>query len=243
MTRPSASLLTERVGGVLTLTLNRAAQRNALDHRLIAALQAALEAAAADGTVRCVVLTGAPPAFCAGLDLAEVAATAGAAFDTARLAAVYDALAALDRPTIAAVNGPVAAGGAGLTCACDIVLAADHATWSYPGVTQGLVAGVVVPGLVRRVGDLAARALLLTGRTIAAAEAQRIGLVTEVVPAAALADRAAALAAELAALPAEALAETKRLLGAGASAAAGQPLRLTAAARAALARYRDTGGP
>jgi Enoyl-CoA hydratase/carnithine racemase len=152
-------------------------------------------------------------------------------------------LAALDRPTIAAVNGPAAAGGAGLTCVCDIVLAADHATLSYPGVPQGLVAGVVVPGLVRRVGDLAARALLLTGRPIDAAEAQRIGLVTEVVPAAALAERAAGLAAELAALPAEALAETKRLLGAAASGAAAGPLRLTAAARAALTRYRGAGGP
>jgi methylglutaconyl-CoA hydratase len=199
------------------ITLNRPEKRNALSRELVAALHEAVTRAADDPCVRAIVVTGAGPVFCAGLDLAEVAAefndaAADPEKDTSNLMALFQALHACGKPTIAAVNGAAVAGGAGLMSACDYVLVADDATVGYPEVKRGLTAAIVMVYLLRQVGDRQARRLLLGGEMIDAAEAWRIGLVNEVVAPDALLFRAETLAGELATGAPGALAATKTLL-------------------------------
>lgn len=196
------------------LTLNRPERRNALSHELIRALTAAIHGIERDEQTRCVIITGAPPAFCAGLDLDEVARQTGAppAHDTSALLALYESIEELDKPVIAAVNGPAMAGGAGLVTACDLAIFANSATIGYPGIRQGLVAPIVMPGLVRLVGERHAKHLLLTGEPISATRALEIGLANEVVPDDELCTRARKLAESLALVSPQALAETKRLI-------------------------------
>jgi methylglutaconyl-CoA hydratase len=209
----------EHRGPAALLTLNRADKRNAISRELIAALDAAVARAAADPAARVVILTGAGPAFCAGMDLAELAATLtdrpeeSPVWDDAnRLAALFDRIYSLPKPTVAAVNGPAVAGGAGLVSVCDLALAVPAAKFGYPEVRRGLVAAMVLPHLSRHVGERTARYLLLTGELIDAAEAARVGLVNRVVPAELLLAEAEALARSLAEGGPRALATTKELL-------------------------------
>ena len=201
------------------LTLNRPDRRNALSRELIAALAAAVERARDDAAARCVILTAAGPAFCAGMDLAELQASLDVPAeqtpvwdDALRLARLYDAIYALPKPTIAAVQGPAVAGGAGLVTVCDLAIAAPTAKFGYPEVRRGLVAAMVMPHLLRHVGERMARYLLLTGELIDAAAAQACGLINEVVPEADLDTRAMALARACAEGGPEALAKTKDFL-------------------------------
>jgi methylglutaconyl-CoA hydratase len=205
------------------LTINRADRRNALSQGLIAALRAAFERARDDAAARCVILTGAGPAFCAGMDLAELAeslqrVTADPAGDAAiwddslRLATLYDLVYSLPKPTVAAVNGPAVAGGAGLVTVCDLAVAVPAARFGYPEVRRGLVAAMVMPHLLRHVGERTARYLLLTGELIDAAEACRTGLVNAVAAPEQLLPTAEAWARALAEGGPEALARTKDLL-------------------------------
>jgi methylglutaconyl-CoA hydratase len=201
------------------ITLNRADRRNALSRALIAELTAAFERAANDAAVRCVVLTGAGPVFCAGMDLAElqesvdVPAEATPVWDDAlRLAHLYDLIYTLPKPTIAAVQGTAVAGGAGLVTVCDLAVAVPESRFGYPEVRRGLVAAMVMPHLLRHVGERMARYLLLTGELIGADEAARYGLVNEIAPAAQLMERARALARACAEGAPGALARTKELL-------------------------------
>src|SRR5437868_3594247 len=187
------------------ITLNRPDKRNALSRGLIAALTDAFLRAADDAAARCVILTGAGNVFCAGMDLAELAeslsqaATPASVWDDAlRLASLYDFIYRLPKPTVAAVNGPAVAGGAGLVTVCDLAVAAAEARFGYPEVRRGLVAAMVMPHLLRHVGERTARYLLLTGELIDAAEAARCGLVNAVVPAGEVMARAEALARSLA---------------------------------------------
>jgi len=170
------------------LTLERAEKRNALSRELIAALAKTIEHAGNDPDARCVVLTGDGPAFCAGMDLDELRGTvensaeAEMVWDDARkLSNLYRLIYELPKPTIAAVNGAAVAGGAGLVTVCDLALAVPTAKFGYPEVRRGLVAAMVLPHLLRHVGERAARWMLLTGELIDAAEAERIGLVNAVV--------------------------------------------------------------
>jgi methylglutaconyl-CoA hydratase len=206
-------------GPAAVLTINRADKRNAISRGLIAALDAAVARTADDPAARAVILTGDGPAFCAGMDLAELAATltdrpeATPVWDDAdRLAALFDRIYTLPKPTVAAVNGPAVAGGAGLVSVCDLALAVPSARFGYPEVRRGLVAALVLPHLLRMVGERSARHLLLTGELIDAAEAERVGLINRVVPAEALLDEAEALARSLAEGGPRALATTKELL-------------------------------
>lgn len=201
------------------LTLNRSDKRNALSRGLIDALREACERAAADPAARCVIVTGAGSVFCAGMDLAELQESLGEARDTSivwddalRLATVYDRIYTLSKPTIAAVNGAAVAGGAGLVTACDLALAVPEARFGYPEVRRGLVAAMVMPHLLRHVGERMARYLLLTGELIDAQEACRAGLINDVAPAEALMPRALAWAGALAQGGPNALARTKALL-------------------------------
>jgi methylglutaconyl-CoA hydratase len=202
------------------VTLNRPDRRNALSRGLIVALAEAFERAREDAAARAVILTGAGASFCAGMDLAELSETLTQANggdssvwdDALRLAKLYELIYALPKPTVAAVNGAAVAGGAGLVTVCDLALAVPEAKLGYPEVRRGLVAAMVMPHLLRHVGERMARYLLLTGEVIDAAEAWRTGLVNAVVPAAELMERALAWARSLAEGGPQALANTKALL-------------------------------
>jgi methylglutaconyl-CoA hydratase len=201
------------------ITLNRADKRNALSRELIAGLAAAFAKARDDPAARCVILTGAGPVFCAGMDLAELAESLQQPAestpvweDALRLARLYDLIYTLPKPTVAAVNGPALAGGAGLVTVCDLAVAVPEAKFGYPEVRRGLVAAMVMPHLLRHVSERMARYLLLTGELIDAEEAQRCGLINAVVPAAGLMERASAWARSLAEGGPHALTRTKELL-------------------------------
>jgi methylglutaconyl-CoA hydratase len=212
-------VLYENRGPVTILTLNRADRRNALSRGLITALHESVERAVADPQCRCVILTGAGPSFCAGMDLAELEESLKTSSqespvwdDALRLANLYDRLYTLPKPTIAAVNGAAVAGGAGLVSVCDLAVAVHEAKLGYPEVRRGLVAAMVMPHLLRHVGERTARYLLLTGELIDAAEACRLGFINAVAPAEQLLEQAFRWARSFVEGGPEALAATKGLL-------------------------------
>lgn len=212
----SPPVLVRAEGVVVTLTLNRPDQRNALDPELAGALTAAVEAASADPDVRVIVIIGAGSAFCAGAKLdallaaSEAGDVSGVSASFGVIEQVYRALLAAKPPLIAAVNGPALAGGAGIVGCCDLVVASEKASLGYPEVLLGLVPGMVLTLLVQQAGLRAALDLALTGRRVSAEEGQRLGLVTEVVAPDQLEGRVAALAGQLSKLSPTALAATKR---------------------------------
>jgi methylglutaconyl-CoA hydratase len=210
-------VLYARRGPAAVLTLNRPGQRNALSRALIADLSDAFHKAAEDATVRCVILTGTGIAFCAGMDLEELRGTMGDAGekvwdDAAKLSALYDYIYTLPKPTIAAVNGAAVAGGAGLVTVCDLAVSVPDAKFGYPEVRRGLVAAMVLPHLLRHVGERAARWLLLTGELIDAVEALRMRFINSVTTNEHLLDVADSWATALAQGGPKALATTKDLL-------------------------------
>lgn len=216
----SSPIVTYEVRGPAALvTLNRPQKRNALSHALIDALEEALRQAVDDPTARLVVLAGAGPVFCAGMDLTEMLEAGDDADSEKRwladarryrdlLMQIYN----LPKPTLAAVDGPALAGGAGLVLACDMAVGSDRATFGLPEVRRGIVAAIVAPFLVMRTAAGAASQLLLTGETIPAADAQRLGIFSEVVPHDKLAGRVAEIGDSVARCAPGALAETKRVL-------------------------------
>ncbi|UCG33099.1 MAG: enoyl-CoA hydratase/isomerase family protein [Phycisphaerales bacterium] len=180
-------VLSEQRDGLRLLTLNRPQKRNALTVALLKELHAATGEAIEDEAVRCIAITGAGPGFCAGMDLHEVQELredpprrreAGDIFYE-----TFDRLYHCPKPTIAAVNGPAVAGGAGLMTVCDLVIAAETARVGYPEVKRGLVAAIVMVYLTRQIGERRAKQLLLTGELVSASRAAEMGLVNEVVPA------------------------------------------------------------
>lgn len=212
-------VLYSHLGSAAVLTLNRPDKRNALSRALIAALTEAVARAAADAQARCVILTGNGSAFCAGMDLDELRGTVENATeaelvwdDAAKLSALYSMLYELPKPTIAAVNGAAVAGGAGLVTVCDLAVCVHEAKFGYPEVRRGLVAAMVMPHLLRHVGERAARWLLLTGELIDGIGAACFGLVNEVVAPDLLLSTAEKWAGLLAEGGPKALATTKELL-------------------------------
>jgi enoyl-CoA hydratase/carnithine racemase len=184
---PSSDIRVELADGVARLTIDREAQRNALSWDAIAALRALVAQAKDDPAVRVVVLTGAGDrAFCSGADLGGMATAADAdpaATHAARgeLAGLFTDLWALGKPTIARVRGYALAGGFGLALACDLVVAADDAVFGTPEIDVGLWAHQITVPLVRSMPPKRALELMMTGRRVDAAEADRIGFVTRVV--------------------------------------------------------------
>jgi len=207
-------LLEERRDAVLILTLNRPEKRNALSRALIQTLTAALRRAEQDDAVRVLILTGAGPSFCAGLDLREVAETtaAQAEHDASSLLELFETVDGLAKPVIAAVNGPAVAGGAGLVSVCDLVVCGASGVIGYPEIKRGLVAAIVMTYLRRLVGERDAKYLLLVGENLPAERARAFRLCNEVVPDADLLDRCVELGRTLAGYPGQALARTKALL-------------------------------
>lgn len=211
----SDDLLLSVQGGIATLTLNRPDRRNALTRHLIAGLKTRMDEIRQRGDVRVVILTGAGPAFCAGMDLDEVLEHANredAHADASVLYELFNAMRTLPQPIIAALNGHVTAGGAGLMTACDLAIMSKSAKVGYPETKRGLVAAIVMPMLLRQIGERRARLLLLTGAVITAEQALELGLVNELAEPDQLMERATALARELLHCGPEALALTKRYL-------------------------------
>jgi methylglutaconyl-CoA hydratase len=174
-------LIEKRTPQITIVTLNRPDRRNALSIELMTELVAAIEIASGDPKQRVVVLRGAGPAFCAGLDLTEVAQTHKAHASAEMVAKTLITLSQTRVITIAAVHGAAIAGGAGIMSACDFVVAAEGTKIGYPEVKRGLVAGLVMTFLRRQVRERDVRELLLTSELIDAHRAREIGLVNRVV--------------------------------------------------------------
>lgn len=178
----------ERQGAVARLWLNRPEAHNALTAELGAALASTLHDLAHDEAVRVVVLGGRGPSFCAGADIGAMKASAGATFEAnlaeaGRLGNVFAALGDFPKPVVGRLHGGVYGGGVGFACACDIAVAADDARFGLTEVRLGILPALISPYVIRRLGDRAARELMLTGERFGAADALRVGLVHHVVPA------------------------------------------------------------
>jgi enoyl-CoA hydratase len=211
-----SELLSEDRAGVRILTMNRPAKRNALNLALTQALLAGLRAAEADESVRSIVLTGAGSAFCAGADLAELKDLtpdqAERVETRAELTmALHGIFSRLSKPVVTAINGPAMGGGAGLALAGDVAVMAATAKLGYPEVKHGIVAAVVMAGLVRNAGRKAAFELVAGGEPVDAARAFALGLVNRVTAPAELMPTACAIAEKFAAVDRPAMAATKEL--------------------------------
>ncbi len=229
--KPS-TLRIEDYDRVRTITLHRPEARNAMTPEMQEELIAAFEAAATDGT-RVLVLTGSGNAFCAGLDLRVLQSMHTATAEeheasAARIVRLFRTLWELPLPTIAVVDGPAIAGGAGLATLCDYTLATPAAKFAYTEARIGFVPAVVSAFLTLQLGDKLSRDLLLSARVFSAEEACAMGLVNAVVAAEELPARLEERIAVLKANSPESLAATKRLL------AAQQAAWLDAALAAAL---------
>jgi methylglutaconyl-CoA hydratase len=203
-------------GALATITLNRPEKRNAISFELIDDLLRALaEVQKSDAIV--MILTGAGKAFCSGMDLENLKILLGRTpeqnlEDSRTMVQLFRSLYEFPKVTIAAVNGPAIAGGTGLALLCDFTLAVPEAKFGYTEVRIGFVPAIVSTFLLRQVGEKQARDLLLTGRIFGAEEAERMGLVSELVSAETLLPRARALAALLMENSAASLRATKQLL-------------------------------
>ena len=237
-------VLTSREGAVLTVTLNRPEVYNAFNRALHDALREALTEAQ-DPAVRCVVVTGAGKGFCAGQDLKEFGQVSASIRDA--LEQTYHPnirlVRALEKPVIAAVNGPAAGAGLSFACACDIRVASDTATFVPGFVGIGLVPDSGGTWFVHRLlGFARAFEWMCANTRLSATEALDWGLVSEVVPTASFESRVAELAAEWAARPTLAVGRTKQLFEHAFSASLEEQLALEAElqqASVATADFRE----
>ena len=188
MADPDAEVvLSDHRDGVARITINRPERRNAMSWDVMRGLRAAAGAAKADPEVRVVVLTGAgDEAFCAGADLGGMGGHDSGFLEVhearGELASLMEELWHLGKPTIARVQGWAMAGGFGLAMACDLVVASDRARFGAPEIDVGLWPYMITVPLTRSMPPKRALELMLTGRVVDAAEAERIGFVTRVVP-------------------------------------------------------------
>ena len=209
-------VLTESANGVKTITMNRPDKRNALCPLLIEELTQALdEAETCDCGV--VILTGAGPAFCSGLDMENLETLSASTLeenrrDAENMALVLRTLYDFPKPIVAAVNGPAIAGGMALATIPDFTLATPDAKFGYTEVRVGFVPAIVASFLIRQVGERRTRELLLSGRILKAQEAMQLGLVTQIVDQGDLMATARALAQTLLLNSPQAMQAVKRLL-------------------------------
>jgi 2-(1,2-epoxy-1,2-dihydrophenyl)acetyl-CoA isomerase len=234
--------------GVLTLTLNRPQRLNAMNNALIEAMNRELARAQDDPAIRAVLLTGTGRGFCAGADLAgggTVDAKAATAPDLgANMDRIFNpmirAMRALPKPIVGAINGVAAGGGANFALACDIVLAARSARFDQAFVRISLIPDLggtwFLPHLV---GDARARALAMLGTSLTAEEAERMGMVWQVVDDAALMDEATTLAHRLASGPTLSYAAIKQAINAAATNTLDQQLALERDSQKVLGRSAD----
>ena len=230
-----------REEAVLTITLNRPDVLNALNGAMHRGIQDALRVAE-EPSVRAVVITGAGRGFCVGQDLQEFSGGAGDVAESLRQNYHRNVLAirALEKPVIAAVNGPAAGAGMSLALACDVRIAAESASFVPAFINIGLVPDSGGTWLVRRLlGTARAFEWLTTGRRLGAEEARAWGLVSEVVPTDELEHRTHEVAELFAAMPTRAVWHTKRLLDAAERSTFDEQLELEAVTQAEMTRTPD----
>jgi methylglutaconyl-CoA hydratase len=211
-----STLKLQTSGEIATITLSRPEKRNAISTEMMNDLMGAL-GEIETSSARVVILTGEGKAFSSGMDLGALKALAAQSpaenlEDARRFARLLRRIWSFPKPTIAAVNGAAIAGGCGIATLCDFTLAAPEATFGYPEVRIGFLPANVAIFLVRQIAEKHARDLLLTGRIIDAPEAQRMGLVNQIVHTAELMAAAQTLAAALLASSPTSLLKTKKLL-------------------------------
>lgn len=231
-------------GAVRTLTLNRPQQLNSFTAAMHAELRAALDAAADDAGVRCVVVTGAGRGFCAGQDLNDGGMSSGDVDVGEVIERLYRPLAlrirAMPVPVLAAVNGVAAGAGANFALGCDIVVAARSASFIQAFSKIALIPDCggtwLLPHLV---GRARAIGLAMTGDKLGAEQAQAMGLIWQCVDDAAFADAVKALASKLAAMPTKALVETRRAIDSSAAMSYADALRLEADVQRELGHAHD----
>ena len=236
-------VLTDRSGSVLTITLNRPEVFNAFNRAMQDALRKAL-AEAADSDIRAVVVTGAGRGFCSGQDLKEFQELPGGIRDT--LEDTYHpnirAIRALEKPVIAAINGPVAGAGLSLACACDVRIASDQASFVPGFIGIGLIPDAGGSWFIHRIlGFAGAFEWMVSNRRLTADEALARGLVSEVVAAEDFEKRVEELAAWYAGLPTRGVAMTKRLFEHAYTASLEEQLELEAELQQAATGTEDFG--
>src|ERR1700731_3588804 len=194
-------ILVEQRGRVGLIRLNRPQALNALNSRLNDELGQAVTAFDADAGVGCILLTGSDKAFAAGADIKEMAGKSAVEVFMGDFAGTWDAVARARKPVVAAVAGFALGGGCELAMQCDLIIAADTAKFGQPEIKLGIIPGIGgTQRLPRAVGKAKAMDLILTGRMMDAAEAERAGLVARVVPAASLLDEAMKVAETIASM-------------------------------------------
>jgi enoyl-CoA hydratase/carnithine racemase len=205
----SGLLSIERRDGIALVTLSRPEKRNALSIELRVELAEAFGHLGADEGVGCVVLTGAGTAFCAGMDVTEFGGDSEHKRKLVETSTgVFEAIGSCPRPVLAAVNGPALAGGFALALLCDVRIAAESATFGFPELPRGIPPSYASARAVLPAG--LAGEIALTGRVFDAAEAHRLGVVSELVADGAVLERSLELAGGITAAPRQATLETKR---------------------------------
>jgi enoyl-CoA hydratase len=203
-------ILVERRGRVGLIRLNRPQALNALNSRLNEELGHAIAALDADVGIGCILLTGSEKAFAAGADIKEMAAKSAVQVFMEDFTGAWDAVARARKPVVAAVAGFALGGGCELAMQCDLIIAADTAKFGQPEIKLGILPGIGgTQRLPRAVGKAKAMDLILTGRMMDAAEAERSGLVARVVPAASLMEEALKVADTIASMSLPALIAAK----------------------------------
>ena len=210
-------LITTVANNIGRITLNRPDVRNAFNGEVVAELTTAFKDMGKRADVRCIVLAAEGSAFCAGADLNWMRRMANYSYnenleDAGKLAAMFHTLAVCPKPTIAAVQGDVYAGGTGLVAACDMAVAVESAQFAISEVKLGLTPATISPYLIRAMGVRASQRYWLTAERFSASTAQTLGLVTEVVPADALQANVDKLCRALCLVSPEAVRATKRLI-------------------------------
>ena len=211
------SIIVDSRGGIARVTLNRPERRNAFDQRMVEELHDSFQQFAEDRSMRGVILTGAGPVFCAGADLRWLSQDSLLTPERARqdarlLANMYRAIDEYPHPVIGRVQGNAFGGGVGLMAVCDVVVAAEEASFTLSEVQLGLIPAVIAPFLLRKAGDSFMRRFCLTAEPFSAAVAKHFNLVHDVVKSDLLDGRIGELTDAVLRLAPEASRQTKALL-------------------------------
>jgi enoyl-CoA hydratase len=221
------NIIVETKGRVGVIRLNRPNALNALNRALVGELIQAIEAFEADDKIGCLLIAGSEKAFAAGADIKEMADKTFIEAYLGNFAAEWDRAARTRKPVVAAVAGFALGGGCELAMQCDLIIAADSAKFGQPEIKLGVIPGIGgTQRLTRAVGKAKAMDLILTGRMMDAAEAERAGLVARVVPAASLMDEAMKVADTIATMSLPSVLAAKEAVGAAFESSLAEGVRL-----------------